>query len=85
MKQFAVIAIAAITLAGFSSLALADDLGKMKGAVEAAKDKKEEVKADLKGKVEEVKGKAEEMKGKPEAAKSEIKAKVEDIKGAVAK
>ncbi|MBX9659611.1 MAG: hypothetical protein K2X00_13670 [Nitrospiraceae bacterium] len=84
MKQF-VVAIAAITFAGFSSLALADDMGKMKGAVEVAADKKEDVKADLKGKVEEVKGKVEEVKGKPEAAKSEIKAKVEAIKGAVAK
>lgn len=78
MTQLITVAIAAITLAGFSPLALADDMGKMKGAVEAAKDKKDDMKTDMKGKVD-------EMKGKPEAAMGEGKSKLENMKGAVAK
>ena len=85
MKHVVVAAIAVIALAGFSSLALADDKSPMKGAMEAMKDKKDDAKAEMKGKVEGAKGKVEEMKGKPEAAKGEMKSKVEDIKGAVAK
>jgi hypothetical protein len=85
MKQFAIAATAVIALAGFSSLALAEDMSKMKGSVEAVKDKKDDMKAELKSKAEDTKGKVEEMKGKPEAVKGEVKAKVEDIKGAVAK
>lgn len=56
MKQFVIAAIAIIALAGFSSLALADGMSKVKGNVEAVKDKKDDVKVEMKGKVEDTKG-----------------------------
>jgi hypothetical protein len=99
MKKIMLSVVAAMCLAGFSSLSFAEDMGSMKDEMKGEmKGMKDEMKGEMKGMKDEMKGEMKgdmkgEMKGKMKAKHDEMKGEMKgmkddmkgDMKGAMGK